>query len=191
MGIELDQTRSKLSEVNQALENAHQQEPVQHQPVETAPVHLGPLSTENTDSVPIFGYWNIRGLGAQCRSLLKFCGVNYQERKYNQHWDDANQTWDRSDWLNEKFNLGMEYPNLPYIFDEDVKLTETLAIMQYIAKKWKPELLGRNAAEVGRLHMLEYHVFMLKSTCTMPCYGENPDKDSILASCRPLLASIY
>lgn len=93
--------------------------------------------------------------------------------------------------MNEKFTLGMEYPNLPYIFDENVKLTETLAIMQYIAKKWKPELLGRNAAEMGRLHMLEYHVFMLKSTCTMPCYSENPDKDAILASCRPMLESLY
>lgn len=85
----------------------------------------------------------------------------------------------------------MEYPNLPYLFDEGVKLTETLAIMQYIAKKWKPELLGRNAAEVGRIHMLEYHVFMLKSTCTMPCYSDNPDKDAILCSSKPILESIY
>jgi glutathione S-transferase len=53
----------------------------------------------------------------------------------------------------------MEFPNLPYLFDEDVKLTETLAIMKYVAKKWKPELLGRNAAEVGRVNMLEYYVY--------------------------------
>ena len=74
-------------------------------------------------------------------------------------WDDSTQSWDRSEWLNEKEHLGMEFPNLPYLFDENVKITETLAIMQYIAKKWKPELLGRNAAEVGRIHMLEYHLY--------------------------------
>jgi glutathione S-transferase len=52
----------------------------------------------------------------------------------------------------------MEYPNLPYLIDGDVKLTETLAIMKYVCKKWKPELLGRTAAEVGRVNMLEYYV---------------------------------
>lgn len=48
---------------------------------------------------------------------------------------------------------------MPYLIDENVRLTETLAIMKYVAKKWKPELLGHNAAEVGRVTMLEYHVF--------------------------------
>ena len=52
----------------------------------------------------------------------------------------------------------MEFPNLPYLLDEDVKLTKTLTIMKYVAKKWKSELLGRNAAEFGRVNMLEYHV---------------------------------
>ena len=93
------------------------------------------------------------------------------------HFDEAANDWDRSDWLNEKENLGMEFPNLPYLFDGDVKITETLGIMQYIAKKWKPDLLGRNAAEVGRVHMLEYQIFLIKHTLTMAVYGENPDKD--------------
>lgn len=90
---------------------------------------------------------------------MTYCGVNFEEKRYEATWNEETQEWDRSHWLDEKFNLGLEYPNLPYLLDEDVKLTETLAIMQYIAKKWKPELLGRNAAEVGRVHMLEYHVF--------------------------------
>lgn len=29
----------------------------------------------NTNSKPTLGYWNIRGLGAQIRYLLHFCGV--------------------------------------------------------------------------------------------------------------------
>lgn len=93
--------------------------------------------------------------------------------------------------MNEKFTLGMEYPNLPYLFDEDVKLTETLAIMQYVAKKWKPELLGRNAAEVGRIHMLEFHVFTLKQACTGPCYSETGNREEIVSHCRPMLAKLY
>lgn len=147
--------------------------------------------TENIHSVPTLGYWDIRGLGAQCRALLHYCGVNFTDRRYNQTFDEASMQWDRSDWLNEKFNLGMEYPNLPYLFDEDVKLTETLAIMKYVAKKWKPELLGRNAAEVGRVNMLEYHVFTLKMAATMPCYSENPDAAAIIETVRPQLAKLY
>jgi glutathione S-transferase len=88
--------------------------------------------------------------------------VPFTDRRYAQHFNENDMQWDRSDWLNEKFNLGLEFPNLPYLLDEDVKLTETLAIMKYVAKKWKPELLGRNAAEVGRVNMLEYHVYTLK-----------------------------
>jgi len=53
-------------------------------------VYKEPENPENVHSIPILGYWNIRGLGAQCRALLKYCGVNYQERRYNQHWDEAN-----------------------------------------------------------------------------------------------------
>jgi len=45
--------------------------------------------------------------------------------------------------VNDKFALGLAFPNLPYFIDgEDVKLTETAAIMQYISSKWRAELLG-------------------------------------------------
>ena len=74
---------------------------------------------------------------------------------------------------------------MPYLIDENVRLTETLAIMKYIAKKWKPELLGRNAAEVGRVNMLEYHVFQLKASTAGPCYDPNGEIEAIVATVRP------
>lgn len=123
--------------------------------------------------------------------MLHFSGVNFHDRRYNQTFNEENNEWDRSDWMNEKFNLGMDYPNLPYLLDEDVKLTETLAIMQYIAKKYKPELLGRNAAEVGRIHMLEAAVYKLKMSTAGPCYAPDADREQIVNDARPLLAKIY
>lgn len=72
--------------------------------------------------------------------------------------------------------MGLEYPNLPYLIDGDAKITETIAIMKYVAKKWKPELLGRNAAEVGRVNMLEFYVFELKKAAAYPCYAEGANK---------------
>ena len=44
--------------------------------------------------------------------------------------------FDKSSWLDVKETMGFEYPNLPYLIDGETKLTETVAIMQYIAKKY-------------------------------------------------------
>jgi len=46
-------------------------------------------------------------------------------------------------WGDDKFSLGFDFPNLPYFVDTDgTQITETVAIHQYIAQKWMPELLG-------------------------------------------------
>lgn len=56
----------------------------------------------------------------------------------------------------------MDFPNLPYLIDEDYKITETVAIMKYVAAKWRPELLGANPLQQGHTEMLQAHVFKLK-----------------------------
>jgi glutathione S-transferase len=60
--------------------------------------------------------------------------------------------------MSVKFTLGLDHPNLPYLIDEDVKLTEGPAIMKYICHKWKPELIGRNPIELGNIEMMFAHV---------------------------------
>jgi glutathione S-transferase len=88
-----------------------------------------------------------------------------------------------------KETLGIEYPNLPYLFDGETKLTETIAIMQYIAKKYRPSLLGNSAAEVGRISMLCDKVSTLKGKATGACYTTG-DAEAIIAECRPILSGI-
>ena len=61
--------------------------------------------------------------------------------------------------------------------------------MKYIAKKYKPELLGNTAADVGRIEMLAAQVHTLKMKATMPCYTTG-DKDEIIEECRPLLKKL-
>jgi glutathione S-transferase len=34
--------------------------------------------------------------------------------------------------------IDLKFPNLPYLIDGDVKVTESLAILKYIAKKYRP-----------------------------------------------------
>lgn len=97
--------------------------------------------------------------------------------------------FDKSCWLDVKETLGLEYPNLPYLFDGETKITETVAIMQYIAKKYRPSLLGSSAAEFARIIMLQDKVHTLKMKATIPCYTTG-DAEATIDECRPILAKI-
>ena len=143
-------------------------------------------ASENFATKPVLGYWKIRGLAAQIRYMFYYLNVDFENKMYEV--GDA-PDFDKSSWLNEKFTLGLEYPNLPYLIDGEAKLTETIAIMQYIAKKYSPALLGSSAAEVGRISMLWDKVATLKNKATMPCYMTG-DVEAIIADCRPVLLSI-
>ncbi|KAL5969767.1 Glutathione S-transferase Mu 2 [Taenia solium] len=83
-----------------------------------------------TAIVPTLGYWDIKGLGEQIRILLKYLGVEFIDKRYNFGPAPA---YDRSAWLSEKFLLDLDFPNLPYYIDGDFKLTQSGAIMRYIA----------------------------------------------------------
>lgn len=47
--------------------------------------------------------------------------------------------------MDEKYTLGLDFPNLPYLIDneKDVRLTQSMAIMRYLAGEIAPELLKR------------------------------------------------
>jgi len=69
--------------------------------------------------------------------LLAYLGVKYTDKHY-----DNTEEWFGKD----KQGLGLEFPNLPYYIDENIKITESSAIPVYLIKKNKrPELLGQNA----------------------------------------------
>ena len=102
--------------------------------------------SEDLSTKPIVGYWAIRGLGQPIRDLLSYLGVDFENKMYEALATDEPGVYDKSSWFDVKETLGLEYPNLPYIIDGETKLTETLAVMKYIAKKWDPSLLGTTAA---------------------------------------------
>jgi len=78
-------------------------------------------------STPCLGYWDIRGLGEPIRLMLEYCGVDYEEKRYPPGDHDA--------WNKDKFQLGLDFPNVPYYIDGDVRMTDSLAIMKHIARK--------------------------------------------------------
>ena len=157
---------------------------------QTKSLNAGDANTmvaESHDGTPIVGYWKIRGLGAPIRMMFYFLKVPFADVTYEVQGEEPN--FDVSSWADVKFTLGFELPNLPYLIDGDVKLTETAAIMQYIARKWRPSLLGSTAAEMGRVQMLWDGVSNLKKQSTVPCYMGSTAEE-IIDTIRPLLAKI-
>ena len=73
--------------------------------------------------------------------MLHYCGVDFEDKLYSK---GPAPELDGSMWLDAKFNLGLDFPNLPHLIDGDFKISETCAIMKYVAAKWRPELLGAN-----------------------------------------------
>lgn len=80
----------------------------------------------------VLGYWAIRGLAQPIRLLLEYTGEKYKDERYE--CGDA-PSFDRSCWMDKKYSFGLDFPNLPYLLDGEVKLTQSNAIMRYIARK--------------------------------------------------------
>lgn len=62
----------------------------------------------------VLGYWKIRSRGQVARHLLFYCGAEWEEKYYNQP----------EQWFDEdKLNLGLPLPNLPYLIVDGFQLT--------------------------------------------------------------------
>lgn len=139
---------------------------------------------EDMSTTPELGYWNIRGFGASIRHLFSHLGVNYTYTGYNA---GPEPDFNRDEWMNVKFTLGFEYPNLPYLKDGETKLTETYAILKYVAIKYNPALAGTGAAEIARIDMLAPHCKDLTMASRGPAYGSG-DVEEIISGTKDGLA---
>jgi glutathione S-transferase len=107
--------------------------------------------------------------------LFKHLNVDYEYKVYETKYE--NGVIDNSEWTDVKFNLGMEFPNLPYIMDGDVKIAECTACYEYICAKWKPEYLGRDVEERGRVAMISGVAYGdMRNAIVFACYNGNSDR---------------
>lgn len=84
------------------------------------------------------GYWKLRGLGQPARLLLSYTNTPFTEVQYT----------DKEKWAGDKANLGIEFPNLPYLIDGDFKLSESTAIYKHIIRRsTHHELLGKTVQD--------------------------------------------
>uniref|UniRef100_U3FGA7 Glutathione S-transferase n=1 Tax=Callithrix jacchus TaxID=9483 RepID=U3FGA7_CALJA len=114
------------------------------------------------------GYWDIRGLAHAIRLLLEYTDSSYEEKMYTM--GDA-PDYDRSQWLKEKFKLGLDFPNLPYLIDGAHKITQSNAILRYIARKHN--LCGETEEEKIWEDILENQLMDNRMQLARLCY--DPD----------------
>lgn len=93
------------------------------------------------------GYWKFRGVhrGNGARYLLAYSGAQWEEQSF---------VIGEEEWATFKSGGTIDWPNLPFIIDGDVNVTETVAVHRYICDKFKPELLGSNPAEKAKVSQL-------------------------------------
>ena len=90
------------------------------------------------------GYWGIRAKAQIPRLLLAYTGAQWENVAYS----------DPAKWFgDDKLNLGLDFPNLPYLIDGDVKISESSAIERYIiARSGNTELLGKTLHDSAKVN---------------------------------------
>ena len=97
-------------------------------------------------SIPTLGYWDIQGLGQPLRMILAYLDIEHEDIVYD-------NTTLRTTWVTDiKPNLGLDFPNVPYYKDGDLKITQSLAIIRYIGKKHG--MYGKSDEESAKIDML-------------------------------------
>ncbi|XP_062396420.1 glutathione S-transferase Mu 1-like [Sardina pilchardus] len=111
-------------------------------------------------------YWDIRGLGQPIRLLLEYTGAKYEDKLY--------PCSEGSCWFDNKFKLGLDFPNLPYLLDGDRKLVQSNAILRYIARKHN--LCGETEDEKVRVDILENQAVDFRTNHIKLCYDTEYEK---------------
>lgn len=119
----------------------------------------------------IFAYWPVQSLGHPIRLLLAYHNIPWEEKSYDLK--------DREGWFGKaKLELKTPFPNLPYIQDGDLILTETLALIQYAAyKTGQKDLIGKTDLDSIKI----YQLWSLSKDVWSLLYGlaKNPDYDKV------------
>eukprot|EP01104_Vermistella_antarctica_P011223 TRINITY_DN3121_c0_g1_i4.p2 TRINITY_DN3121_c0_g1~~TRINITY_DN3121_c0_g1_i4.p2 ORF type:complete len:234 (-),score=76.25 TRINITY_DN3121_c0_g1_i4:525-1199(-) len=126
-------------------------------------------------SKPIIAYWDIRGLAEPIRTLFEYLGVDYEDKRYLCTADG-----DRSSWTDVKFTLGLNYPNLPYIIDGDVRITQSNALLRYVGRKYGKDkhVCGSTEVEEALADSFLCHAMDLRNSLVRLCYGPKDNFDT-------------
>ena len=71
------------------------------------------------------------------------------------YYGEADTGFNKDSLFSVKFTLGFDFPNLPYLINENAKgeiarTTESHGIYRYICSKYNPDLLGKTLEDRGK-----------------------------------------
>ncbi|XP_052781846.1 glutathione S-transferase Mu 4-like [Mya arenaria] len=137
--------------------------------------------------MPTLGYWKIRGRAQPIRLLLTYAGEEFEDVQYEQ--GDAPE-FSRAAWTDVKpsFNDILDFPNLPYYIDGDVKITQSNAILKHVARKHK--LDGANDTEKAHVDCMLDQAMDLRNGAVRLCYNKDYEslKEDYFKNVQPTLA---
>uniref|UniRef100_A0A2K5C247 Glutathione S-transferase n=1 Tax=Aotus nancymaae TaxID=37293 RepID=A0A2K5C247_AOTNA len=110
----------------------------------------------------VLGYWDIRRLAHAINLLLEFTDTSYREKRYT------------CGELDVKFKLDLDFPNLPYLLDGKNKITQSNAILHYIARKHN--MCGETEEEKIRVDIVENQVMDFRIQLIKLCYSSDHKK---------------
>lgn len=102
------------------------------------------------------------------RLLLEHTGTKFEDRRLSCGPAPA---YDRSSWTSVKGDVGLDFPNLPYYVDGEHKVTQSNAILRYVARKH--DLLGETEGERVRVDILAEQLMDFRNGLVRLCYNRN------------------
>jgi len=120
----------------------------------------------NKMSVPELAYWSIRGLAQPIRMLLEYTDTKFTDKEYD---CGPAPDFDKSCWFGIKHDLGLEFPNLPYFKDGAISITQSNAILRYIARK--NDMCGKTEQEKVWVDMMADEAMDFRNGWVRLCYN--------------------
>ncbi|OXA37066.1 glutathione S-transferase Mu 5 isoform X2 [Folsomia candida] len=102
---------------------------------------------------------------------MEYAGLEWEDKLYSMTGKDP--VVDKMCWYGVKESLGFDFPNLPWLVDGDVKLTQTTAIIRHLARK--TNLGGQSDDEKRRVDLMEAEWKDFCGPFVEMCYDKNFD----------------
>ncbi|CAK8679042.1 unnamed protein product [Clavelina lepadiformis] len=137
----------------------------------------------------ILGYWDVRGFGEAIRYMLEYLEVDYEDRRYVAQGPPPK--WEGSTFHPVRDSLGLDFPNVPYVIDGEVRMTQMSAIMKYISRRFNA-LAPRSEEQTRKCDMLDEVIRDFSIGFYLVCYEyEDFDvkKDKYFKETLPAIAT--
>ncbi|CAL1275161.1 unnamed protein product [Larinioides sclopetarius] len=131
---------------------------------------------------PMLGYWELRGRAEPIRYLLYYKKVDFEDKRYT-----ADATGYK-EWQKDKYSIGLDFPNLPYYIEGNLKLTQSIAIIRYLG--FQHGLIAKTDEQQRRTLVAEQQSVDFREKLKSFAEGdeyEKTGKEEFLKSVQPML----